>query len=301
MHRLRRAVAAVAALGLLTLPACSLLPGGAGSYELTAYFPRAVALYESAQVKVLGLPAGTVTDVEVEGNQVRVTMAIDDNIPVPKDVVAQLVPQSLIGERYVQLHPAWTQGDPRAEDGYEITMDHTIVPVEPDEALAALKEFLDTLDPDGLGRLIENAADSLDGNGAKLNSALGNLSQLVNTFAEKDDTLVRIVDNFDRFTQTLVTREAQLGQVLDAFAAATQVLADERAGLEALLDALAQLSATRWGSSPSTPAGCAPTSRRSPGSCGRSTPTSTRSSSCSTRDRCSSAAWSRRTTRRCGR
>lgn len=237
---MRRLVAAVVVLVLL--PACSLVGGGGGSYRLTAYFPRAVSVYPSSQVRVLGLRAGTVEEVVTEGDRVRIELSIDDDVPVPKNVEAALVPQSLIGERYVQLFPAWTNGDPKAADGDVIGLDRSHIPVEPDEALAALKKFLDALDPDGVGRLVTNAADTLDGNGQALNDALDSVSQLVGTFAEKDETLVSIVDNFDRFTSTLVTREQQLGQVLDAFSAATGVLADERQALETLLGALADLS-----------------------------------------------------------
>jgi virulence factor Mce-like protein len=233
---------ALAVTLLVLLPACSLVGGGGGSYHLTAYFPRAISVYPSSQVRVLGLRAGTVKEVVTEGDRVRIELSIDDDVPVPKDVEAALVPQSLIGERYVQLFPAWTNGDPKATDGDVIDLDRTHIPVEPDEALAALKKFLDTLDPDGLGRLVTNAADTLDGNGQALNDALDSVSQLVGTFAEKDETLVSIVDHFDRFTSTLVTREQQLGQVLDAFSAATGVLADERQDIETFLGALADLS-----------------------------------------------------------
>jgi phospholipid/cholesterol/gamma-HCH transport system substrate-binding protein len=152
------------------------------------------------------------------------------------------VPQSLIGERYVQLTPAWIQGQPKAEDGHVIDAKDTIIPVEPDEALAALKKFIDSLDPEGLGRLITNAADDLEGNGENLNGALDQVSQLVSTFAEKDQQLSSIVDSFDRFTTTLATRESQLGEILATFSQATQVLADERQGLEDLFAGLASLS-----------------------------------------------------------
>ncbi|HJR24614.1 MAG TPA: MlaD family protein [Acidimicrobiales bacterium] len=229
---------------LLTMmtSACSLpfVGGGGGSYTLTAYFPRAVSVFKSSDVRVLGLPAGTVGDVEVEGNLVRVDLDIPDDIPVPKDVTAQIVPQSLIGERYVQLSPAFKDGMERATDGMEITK--VIVPTEPDEALAALKEFLDSLDPKGIGRLVTNLEEDLRGNGAALNVAIDTFSEVVTTFAEKDDSLARIVDSFDRLTRTLATREQQLGQVLDAFAEASQVLADERASIEGLVAGLADLS-----------------------------------------------------------
>ncbi|MCI0347670.1 MAG: MCE family protein [Chloroflexi bacterium] len=239
---MRRSTLAGLVLGTLVISGCGIV-GGGGTYSLSAYFPRAVAVYDSADVKILGLPAGEVTKVTVEDTRVRIDMRIDDDIPIPANVQAAIVPSSLIGERYIQLTPAWTEGDPRIEEGAVIPEDRVIVPVEPDEALGALKEFLDALDPEGLGRLIGNTADALEGNGATLNSALDNVSTLVSTFADKDAELVGLVENFDRFTATLVTREAQIGQVLDAFAAASQVLADEREKLEALVSALAGLSA----------------------------------------------------------
>jgi phospholipid/cholesterol/gamma-HCH transport system substrate-binding protein len=221
---------------------CSLVGGGGGTYEMTAVFPRAVALYEQSDVRVLGLPAGTVTDIEVVDDYVKVTLEIQDDVPVPADVQAAIVPRSLIGERFIQLMPAWQEGQPRAKDGDEIPIDRTIIPIEPDEALAALKKFLDALDPKGLGRLVSNLAEDLDGNGETLGSALGELSDVVSTLDNKKETLLSIVDNFDAFTQTLVTREEQLGQVLEAFGQVSQILADERADLERLLEGLAAVS-----------------------------------------------------------
>ena len=84
-----------------------------------------------------------------------------------------------------------------------IPLERTSIPVEPDEALAALKRFLDSLDPGATGRLVTNLADDLEGNGQKLNTALGGLADLTSTLADKDDELVRIIDHFDDFTATL--------------------------------------------------------------------------------------------------
>src|SRR3954470_14661670 len=152
---------ALALVMTLVASGCSPFGGGGGTYHLTAYFPRAVALYKSSQVRVLGLPAGTVDSVEVEGTRVKVTMSIHNDIPVPKDVEALIAPQSLIGERYVQLSPAWRNGEDKAPDGMQIAK--TVIPVEPDEALAELKKFIDSLDPQGLGSLINNLSHPLHG------------------------------------------------------------------------------------------------------------------------------------------
>lgn len=240
---MRRAVSVLVVLAIgAALPACSLVGGGGDTYTLKAYFPRAISVFPSSDVRVLGLPAGEVSKLEVDGDRVLVELAIPSDIKVPKGAKAQIVPQSLIGERYIQLSPAYKDGMDTMKDGEEIT--DTIIPVEPDEALAALKEFLDSLDPEGIGRLVTNLDDDLAGNGAALNDTLGSLSQLVATFAENDDVLLRIVDSFDRLSATLVTRETQLGEVLDAFAEASQVLADERESIGDLVAGLADLSQT---------------------------------------------------------
>lgn len=235
-----RALCALVAVGL-ALPGCAVLRGG-DTYEVVAFFPRAVSLYETGAVQVLGLPAGEVSDIEVMGDRVKVTMAVDSDVPLPADVRAAIVPQSLIGERRVQLFPAFQQGDELARDGHEIPLEETVIPVEPDEALASLKEFLDALEPAGVGRLIDNAATALDGQGEDLGSALDELSELIGNFEENDDTIIRIAEHFDDFTSTLLTRESQLAQVLDDFAVVADVLAEEREEVETLVRSLAGLS-----------------------------------------------------------
>lgn len=239
MRRIRST--ALLLVAALVGSSCALI-GGGGTYDLVAYFPRAVSLYESGSVQVLGLPAGEVSDVEVIGDRVKVTMAISDDIPVPTGVKAAIVPQSLIGERRIQLFPPYQEGDAAVTDGYEIAIEDTVVPIEPDEALAALKEFLDSLDPEGLGRLIDNGATALDGQGENLGVALDELSRLVSNIEANDDDIISIAERFDDFTATLLTREAQLGQALDDFAVVAGVLADERDDIELLVRSLADLS-----------------------------------------------------------
>lgn len=245
---LRRFLAPLVAFAVVVAGAGAylVLRPSSDTYRVTVYFARAVALYEQGQVRVLGLPAGHVEDIVTEGNRVRVEISIEDDIPVPQDVKAALVPQSLIGERYVQLMPAWIEGEPRLQDLPEdervIEVADTVIPVEPDEALAALNEFLQSLDPESLGRLIDNSAEDLEGNGENLGVALDEIGDLVGTLAEHDEELASIVENFDAFTSTLVTREAQLGEVLDAFARTANLLAEERSNIEALVGGLAQVS-----------------------------------------------------------
>ena len=237
----RRLVAVVALAGL-ALPSCSIVGGGGGGYKLTAWFDKTVSLYPASDVRVLGLAAGKVKTVKAVGSRVRVELTVKKDVPVPADVHATIVPLSLIGERYVQLFPAWTNGQARARNNDVIPLERTEIPVEPDEALAALKQFLDSLDPDATGRLVKNAAADLQGNGQSLNDTIAGLGQLASTLADKDVQIGHIIDQFDQFTTSLSTRETQLGRVMDEFANLTGLLAQERRTVESVVANLSSVS-----------------------------------------------------------
>lgn len=238
-----RFLAGVVALTLVA-SSCSLLPGagGRGGIQVTTFFERAVSLFEGSEVRVLGLPAGTVDEVEVDGNLVRVELTVDDDVPVPADAQATIVPLSLIGERFVQLFPAYT-GGPRLQDGAVIPVERTTVPVEPDEALESLRDLLDDLNPEGSRRLTEHLAEDLEGQGETLNDTIRELADLTRDFGAKSEELGRIIDDFDDFTRTLLTREEQIGEVLDDFAVVTGILAEERDRLGNIVSNLATFAA----------------------------------------------------------
>ncbi len=50
-----------------------------GQKTLTAYFPRAISLYEGSDVRVLGVAVGTIESVVPEGTRVKVVMRYDDD------------------------------------------------------------------------------------------------------------------------------------------------------------------------------------------------------------------------------
>lgn len=241
--RTRLRASAVALTLALVSSACGAIPGtgGGGGMRVTAFFERTVSLFEGSQVRVLGLPAGTVDSVEVDGDLVKVELNIDEGVSIPADASATIVPFSLIGERFVQLFPAYT-GGPRMEAGAVIPAERTSIPVEPDEALVSLRDFLDDLNPEGTSRLTKNLREDLEGQGQELNRALRRLADLAADFGSKSDTIGRIIDNLDDFTATLVTREAQIGAVLDDFASVTEVLAAERDHLGNIVTNLASFA-----------------------------------------------------------
>jgi phospholipid/cholesterol/gamma-HCH transport system substrate-binding protein len=243
----KRAAASGLALLLFSTLLSSCLFSGPATSQLTAVFRTTVSLYPHSEVKVLGMTVGRVSTIKVQDDKsVQVTFTVRRDVPLPRDVSAVIVPQSLLGARYIQLYPAWVDGqpklDPNAAAQRVIPVDRTSVPAEPDQALAAINNLLKSLDPQATGQLVTNLNSDLTGNGQNFNDAVRSLSGLSNTLADKDQQLVTLIDNLQQFTTVLDTRETQLGRVMDLFAQTTSLLAQERGTIASLITNLANVS-----------------------------------------------------------
>lgn len=235
--RVRMAVALIPLA--LVCTACGLV--GGGTYRVDVTFPRAVALFVDSRVKVMGADVGTVKATEIDGRQIRVELAIRNDVPVPADAKAAIVPFTLVGERNVVLTPPWKQGMPMLADGDEIPIERTEIPVEPDEALEAVRDIARALDPKAVGRLVSGAARSVKGRGKDFNTALESTAGLTATLAAQDEQLEEVARNLHTLASGLNEREGKLGRVIDSFSRVSGVLAQERENIAAFLDATARL------------------------------------------------------------
>jgi virulence factor Mce-like protein len=240
----QRGVALAAALVLLAAIGWTVLKP-ATQYRVTAYFGQTVGLYPGSDVRILGIPVGTITDVVSQGDRVRVEMLIDDDYDIPADANAVVLAPSLVSDRYVQFAPVY-DGGPTMEDGDDVPMERTATPVELDQVYGALDELAAALGPTGanqngaLSDLIDVGAANLDGNGEALNRTLTGFSQAVETLATNREDLFSSVDNLQSFTTALATIDAQVGQFNENMVAVMDLLASER---QDLADAITLLSA----------------------------------------------------------
>ncbi|GAA0412528.1 ABC transporter substrate-binding protein [Acrocarpospora corrugata] len=227
---------------LLTLVLLAALGGcssGPDSYRLTAYFAAAPALYEQAKVKVMGLDAGLVERITVDGRRVRVDLSIDGQIPLPAEVKAVVAPQNTLGERNVVLYPPWKPGMAKLGPGAVIPLERTDLPVEIDDALAAFTKLTEALDPDKIGKVAGNLATSLDGRGKDINAALAGTADLTRTLAGQDEQLIELAAGLKRLASSLNRRETQVKTTIDAFADAGATLAEERLRIQRFVRGLA--------------------------------------------------------------
>lgn len=239
---LTRALSAVVVLALVVAVAFTVL-GGNDRTTLTASFPRTVSLYEGSDVRILGVPVGTVDRVTPRGTSVEVQMSVDAEHPIPADARAIIVSPAIVGDRYVQLTPAYTGGE-RLADGARLDASRTAVPIELDEIYQSIDDLTVAIGPEGanadgaLSRLLDATARNFGGQGKQFNETIRNLGQLTGTLDDNKDALFGAVDELGEFVGMLAENDDTVRAFNQSLAGAADLLEGEREDLAAALDNL---------------------------------------------------------------
>ncbi len=233
-----------AALVLAVLASGVVLLTGHDDRTVRAVFPSTVSLFEGSDVKIMGVRVGRVTSVEPRGTSVLVEMQYDDAYDLPDDVQAVIVSPSVIGDRFVQLTPAY-DGGPRLDDGGTIAMDRTAVPVELDDMVASTTDLVTALGPQGANRngaladLIKVASGVLDGQGPALRRSLTDLAGASGTVAGSAGQLRGTVEHAAGLTGELAEYDDAVRTFDARLARVARGLSGDREGLSDLLRSMA--------------------------------------------------------------
>jgi phospholipid/cholesterol/gamma-HCH transport system substrate-binding protein len=243
MNRTQLSRAVAVALTALSIAAGGLIIRNAyfRPTTITAYFTSATGIYAGDEVRVAGVKVGTITNIQPVGGQVRVTLGVDRDVPVPADAKAVIVAQNLLSARYVGLAPAYESTGPVLPDGAVIPVDRTAIPVEWDQVEVQLTRLATELGPKpgatstSVAGFIDSTADAMAGNGDKLRETLAELSGVGRILSDNGGNLVDILKNFQTFVSALRASTTQIVQFEDHFATLTSVLDDSKSTLDAAL------------------------------------------------------------------
>ena len=199
-------------------------------YQVKAEFAHAGGIYPRADVDLLGTRVGRVEELAPgpDGSTI-VTLAIDDDVDIPQDVVAVIGSKSAIGEQFVELEPQSAGGE-LLEDGDVIPLKRTVSPPDVASLLGHLDELAASIPLDDLATLLEEGS-------AAVSDVAPRLRRLIRDSRIVAESAVASVDSL-----TALIRDAKT--VLDtqvALTPATQTWLPELAGLT---DTLRELDPT---------------------------------------------------------
>ncbi|MFG1931518.1 MCE family protein [Mycobacterium sp. NPDC048908] len=235
---------AVALVALLVVGVYMVWPSRAG-HKVVGYFTSAVGLYPGDDVRIVGVPVGKIESIEPRASDVKITMSVKDGVKVPADAKALIIAPNLVSARFIQLTPAYTGGATLA-DGAQIELDRTAVPVEWDEVKEQLTALSSQLGPQPgslqgpLSTVVNQAADTFDGNGDSFRQALRELSQTAGRLGDSRTDLFGTIRNLQVLVNALSNSNEQIVQFSSHVASVSQVLADSSVGLDQTLATLNQ-------------------------------------------------------------
>lgn len=238
MDLVKRLLVPLVVLGFVAAAAVSVL-GGDSTRTVVAHFPRTISVYEGSDVRVLGVPVGTVTHVEPTGTDVTVTMAYDDTVKLPADAKAVIIAPSVVGDRYVQLTPAYSGTGDVLADGAELGVEQTAEPLELDQIYDSLDRLNVALGPRGANRtgalsdLLSVTADNFGGQGTTFRQTIKDFSRLSSTLAGNKEELFGSVEALEGFMRTLADNDQTVRQFNQSLADVSTMLAGERQELVA--------------------------------------------------------------------
>jgi virulence factor Mce-like protein len=167
---------------------------------ITARFSTAPGLYVGNQVKILGMPIGTVTGVTPGPSYVAVRMQVPTSIPIPADAQALIMAPEIVNDRYVQLSPGYS-GGPRMKNNAVIGLSNTEVPISVDGIIDSLDLLAKALGPKGanangaLSAFVAGSAHAFGSDGAALHSTLTSLGEALGALSSKSPQLTALFDN----------------------------------------------------------------------------------------------------------
>jgi len=173
------------------------------------------ALQKGSDVKLRGVPVGTVTHITPEGAETRLTLALTPEVAgrLSPKTSALLLPKTLFGERYVALEPPTGQSPTGLRDGAVIHQDVSARAVELQQVFDKMLPVLQSLHPDKLAATIGALATMLRGQGADIGDTMADWAG----YLERLNPLVpQMADDFERLGTVAGQYADAMPDLLDA-------------------------------------------------------------------------------------
>ncbi|WP_024876354.1 MCE family protein [Saccharomonospora piscinae] len=262
MTRLRTALTAVGAAALVAAGGCAVpgfsgvydipMPGGADlgddPYTVRIHFPDVLDLVPQAGVRVNEVPVGAVEDVRLaeDGWTAEVVVAVNRDVELPANAVANLRQSSLLGEKYVELAAPASEGDQIAQatltDGALIPAERTNRSVEVEEVLGALSMLLNGGGVEQLNTITKELGAALEGNATDVKALLRNAEELVRALDAQSGDITAALDELNRLSATLSAQRDTIAVAVEDLGPGLDVLERQRDQLVTMLGALDGLS-----------------------------------------------------------
>lgn len=232
----------VISMGLVYAMATQVLTVLQGRYSIDAIFPDAGGVFTNQEVTYRGNAVGQVGEMTVVPEGVKLELIIKEEFKIPaEDVEARVMFKSAVGEQFVDILPA-TEGEPYLEQGDEIPIGQTSIPVSTQALLSTTQSVLEGVPPEALAGAINSLAEGLAGEGSDIALLLESMADLSDLFAARAPEVVGILENGTQVGDAFLRSKDDFAAAIRDLIIVADTLADNRGNLDRLLNGANLLS-----------------------------------------------------------
>ena len=209
-----KAIGVWGAIGSVVVMAISLnydrVPYLNGTHGATAYVADAAGLNTGDEVQVAGMQVGTVRNLSLDGDRVKVDFAIDTDVDLGVDTSAQIKTDSILGRRALAV---FSDGRGELEDR-TIPLERTSVPYSLTDALGELTDTVDALDTDGVNEALDVLSETMEGSSPEVREAMDGITRLSRSLNQRDEGVRDLLEKAAGATDVLGERSDQINQLM---------------------------------------------------------------------------------------
>ncbi|HEX2240502.1 MAG TPA: MlaD family protein [Actinomycetota bacterium] len=205
-------------------------------YSILATFEDAGGVFTNQEVTYRGITVGQVGRMRVVREGVEIELRINEGVQIPsEDTEARVMFKSAVGEQFVDLLPN-SEGPPFFEDGDEIPLAQTSIPVSTQELLSALEGVLQGVPPEDLEGAVTALGTGLGGRGQDLALLLESTADLAELFAERRGEVEGILKSGTRLGRAFLASKEDFVAAIEQLVSVSDSLSDTRVDLKKLLE-----------------------------------------------------------------
>jgi phospholipid/cholesterol/gamma-HCH transport system substrate-binding protein len=210
------------------------------STTFRADFTSVSRLKPGQDVRIAGIPVGTVKDIAITGDHATVTFTVDKRQQLYMSTRAAIRYQNLTGDRYLEILAG--PGELRKlPAGATIPRDNTEPALDLDALLGGLRPVLKGLDGAKLNQVSNAIIELLQGKGAALSTVLADTSDFTHAIADRDQLIGETIDNLTTVLAAADQKTTDLDTSVDQL---QQLITSLSNGRDPIVNALEPLAAT---------------------------------------------------------
>lgn len=204
-------------------------PGaGSGAYTVYVQMPDTLALNVNSPVRVADVNVGTVRSIALKNWVATLTIDVQGNVKVPKNVLAKIGQTSLLGSQHLELDDPPNPSPQKLGNGDTIPVQNSSAYPTTERTLASVGMVLNGGGIPNLDIITTEVNNLLDGNADNFRQLLGKLDTFTAGLNDQRNDIAHAIDSTNNLVGYIADRSSVLDRVLTKLPPAAKQLADMR-------------------------------------------------------------------------